>query len=329
MGKTREKRHSDSKSIERLKEKYEKYKDKCEKYKSMYESMNARFRSVWEDHEKLQAEVEALRTQLTMREQLGVDTETLVTENKDLKLRIETLSHLLPENETLRKKVQELQAELDRVKATNQQEIRQLKETNEELWAENTSLKKENEELKKQEMKLKLDNFVNNKLCEELKQENEKLKKGTMFDELNSSLQILRDENEELRNELLKLKEDANERKTQAAPDDEEENEYAVRLNDHWNSLSLGKDMYDSLFSFKVETPHVWPDPLVWNIVYAAVPPEYAIPDPDFTNELTRNVAWGMLKPTLSRSLSYDEFLESFKDVSEKASSPDPDQTRE
>lgn len=57
-------------------------------------------------------------------------------------------------------------------------------------------------------------------------------------------------------------------------------------LNPNWNSLSLGTDMYDSLFSFKVDTPQVWYDPLVWNIFYAARPSDYTIPDSKFVNIL-------------------------------------------
>jgi hypothetical protein len=110
--------------------------------------------------------------------------------------------------------------------------------------------------------------------------------------------------------------------------EDEEANEHAVPRNNHWNSLRLG-NMYDSLFTFKVDTPHVRPDPLVWDVICAAVPPDYSIPDPEFTNELTRNVALGLLKPAPSRSLSYDDFLESFRDVSENAPTQGPGQTRE
>lgn len=64
------------------------------------------------------------------------------------------------------------------------------------------------------------------------------------------------------------------------------------------NSLSLGNGMYDSLFSRNVETPDVWPDPDIWNIVYAAAPPEYSIPDREFTNELAKIVDQELLEHT-------------------------------
>lgn len=75
--------------------------------------------------------------------------------------------------------------------------------------------------------------------------------------------------------------------------------EYAVPLNDYWNSLSFGTKSYDSLFSHQVDTPHIWADPTVWNIVFAAVPTEYAIPDQDFVNVLSQRIAWNLLQSSL------------------------------
>lgn len=79
----------------------------------------------------------------------------------------------------------------------------------------------------------------------------------------------------------------------------EETLEYAVPLNDYWNSLSFGTKSYDSLFSYQVDTPHIWADPTVWNIVYAAVPTEYSIPDQEFVNVLSQRIAWNLLQSTL------------------------------
>ena len=44
--------------------------------------------------------------------------------------------------------------------------------------------------------------------------------------------------------------------------------------------------MYDSLFSFKVDTPQVWYDPLTWNIIHASLPHDFSIPDPRFVKIL-------------------------------------------
>jgi hypothetical protein len=209
----------------------------------------------------------------------------------------------------LRMAIRKLNAEIETLKAVVEAQKHEFLKTQEQLLAENKALRKEIDELRDQ-------------------QENEKLKKGTLFEELNRSLERLKVENEVLRNELLNFEDDFGNPKKKTGYEDEKANEYAVPLNDYWNSLSLGNKMYDSLFSFQVDTPNIWPDPIVWNIIYAAVPPEYSIPDPEFIHELTRNVAGGILKPTLSRSLSYDEYLESFKDVSENSSSQNSGQTR-
>lgn len=61
-----------------------------------------------------------------------------------------------------------------------------------------------------------------------------------------------------------------------------------VPLNSNWNTLSLGTEMYDSLFTFTVDTPQVSYDPDVWNIIYAALPSDYTIPDPEFLNFLRK-----------------------------------------
>lgn len=79
----------------------------------------------------------------------------------------------------------------------------------------------------------------------------------------------------------------------------EEPLEYAVPLNEFWNSLSLGPKSYDSLFSHNVDTPHIWADPTVWNIVFAAVPTGYSIPDQSFINVLSQRIAWKLLENTL------------------------------
>ncbi|GAX91995.1 hypothetical protein [Effusibacillus lacus] len=93
--------------------------------------------------------------------------------------------------------------------------------------------------------------------------------------------------------------------------DKEELLEYAVPLNTNWNTLSPGDKLYNSLFSFEAETPNVWMDPLTWNIVYAAVPTGYSIPDPAFINVLSQRVAWNLLQPTISdnNSIDYNRFL--------------------
>lgn len=174
-------------------------------------------------------------------------------------------------------------------------ENQMLRKANEELTVEVNILKKGKESNKVQEMKLELDALALRKANQELTKDNEQFNSQYTNDDLTKSLENLKRENETLRTEMERLK-------ALAEPDSEPEeaNEYAVPLNKKWNSLSIGNDMYDSVFSFKVDTPEIWPDPLVWNIIYAAVPAEYSIPDPEFTHELARNVAWGMLQPTLS-----------------------------
>lgn len=89
-----------------------------------------------------------------------------------------------------------------------------------------------------------------------------------------------------LQKKKLKEKEMASNEVTQAVP-----------LNSNWNSLSLGTEMYDSLFSFTVNTPQVWYDPLVWNIIYAALPTGYTMPDPAFMNILRTITARELMKP--------------------------------
>ncbi|WP_018131673.1 hypothetical protein [Effusibacillus pohliae] len=91
--------------------------------------------------------------------------------------------------------------------------------------------------------------------------------------------------------------------------------ENSVPLNDYWNSLSLGYSMYDSLFLI-AEPTQTWPDPLVWNIMYAAAPAGYAIPDPAFVQVLSTAVAWLLLKPTLpEQTLPYDSFLQALAQI--------------
>ncbi len=57
------------------------------------------------------------------------------------------------------------------------------------------------------------------------------------------------------------------------------------------NEGTATADIYDSLFTGQVDTPDVIPDPAVWNIIQAGVPEDYAIPDPEFTEELARGLA--------------------------------------
>ena len=90
------------------------------------------------------------------------------------------------------------------------------------------------------------------------------------------------------------------------------ENSFAVPLNTNWDSLSLGTEMYDSLFKFKVNTPQVWYDPLVWNIIYAALPHDYTMPDPKFVNILRTATARELMKPVLSPN--FNSFLNPLKD---------------
>ena len=90
------------------------------------------------------------------------------------------------------------------------------------------------------------------------------------------------------------------------------ENALVIPLNTNWNSLSLGTEMYDSLFPFKVNTPQVWYDPLVWNIIYAALPHDYTMPDPKFEDILHYASARDLMKPVLSPY--FNSFLNPLKD---------------
>ena len=55
-----------------------------------------------------------------------------------------------------------------------------------------------------------------------------------------------------------------------------------------------------------MNTPQVWYDPLVWNIIYAAIPTDYTLPDPRFLNILRAATARELMKPILSSSSSND-----------------------
>ncbi|MFC4765825.1 hypothetical protein [Effusibacillus consociatus] len=124
-------------------------------------------------------------------------------------------------------------------------------------------------------------------------------------------------ENEEMENEAEMENENAMEKEVENEDETESEKnedtlEYAVPLNENWNSLSTGTNLYDSIFGFQVDTPNVWPDPTVWNIVYAAVPADYTIPDPVFINELSQRVAWNLVQETLpeDNSSNFNNFIE-------------------
>uniref|UniRef100_UPI000A826B87 hypothetical protein n=1 Tax=Alicyclobacillus kakegawensis TaxID=392012 RepID=UPI000A826B87 len=195
------------------------------------------------------------------------------------------IRELLAENEELKKETQALKAEMDLLATTGQEENKQLKRANEELLTENQALRKENEELKKQAMQLAVDSF-----------------------------ERLKAENEQLRMKLANLNNNSGESKIQGRS-----NQYATHLHGDLNSLTAPKNVYESLFSFAKDTPHVRPDPVVWNIIYEAVPPGYSIPDPEFTNELIRNVASGLFKPALSSGTNSDGVKGVSQDITQQA----------
>ncbi len=169
------------------------------------------------------------------------------------------------------------------------------------LTARNQKLQTQNVSLKDEIKKMK-------KMTEGLTEDNQKLQ--TQNVNLSMENKKLKTENEKLLLENAKLKtETTNDIKAET---EDQSPEGAVPLNSNWNSLSLGTEMYESLFSCKVDTPQVWIDPLVWNIFYAAVPSEYSIPDSKFVNILSTNVARELLKPafTSDQSLKLNSFLD-------------------
>ncbi|WP_110927968.1 hypothetical protein [Bacillus massiliglaciei] len=135
-------------------------------------------------------------------------------------------------------------------------------------------------------------------------EETEKLK--VLIEQLNMENQKLKMKQETLEKEYSKLKSDISE-----SEDEEILPDGTVPLNSEWNSLSLGKNMYDSMFSFQVDTPQVWYDPLIWNIFYASVPAGYSIPDMKFITVLSTGIARQLLRPTFTydQSQQFESFL--------------------
>ncbi|WP_217996365.1 hypothetical protein, partial [Alicyclobacillus shizuokensis] len=217
------------------------------------------------------------------------------------------ITELLAENDGLKEETQALKTEVELLKTTSQEEHKQLKAANEELLAENQTLRKNNEELKKQAMQPEPDSLVSRKTIDE----NEKPRKRILDVDLLNSLERLKTENERLRMELANLKNSSGESNIEGRA-----NEYADLPKDSSVSFIPESKTYESLFSVKIDTPHVHPDPAVWNLIYSSVPPGYSIPDPEFISELSRHVATGKLKPAASsRTLSYREYLDTFRDV--------------
>ncbi|MGM0923026.1 MAG: hypothetical protein ACQEWW_17735, partial [Bacillota bacterium] len=189
-----------------------------------------------------------------------------------------------------------------------------LTEEFEALKNKNIALLAEIEELKRTVSELEKQNEMLNSNSELIKTEANKVKTNALgikieYDKLIKENKKIRTDNEKLLLENSKLK---SELADENADSEEEAIEGAVPLNKNWNSLSLGTEMYESLFSCKVDTPQVWIDPLVWNIVYAAVPSDYTIPDSKFVNSLSTHVARELLKPTFSpdKSQKLDSFLD-------------------